>query len=67
MDDHNKAVQEFLRGCAWRDPENYAKVCRSYPVLSGRQWKNIRQHEVPYTVSEIEDLYSSDAKLEQED
>jgi hypothetical protein len=67
MDNHNKAVSEFLQSCRLADPERYTKICQTYPTLSGRQWKSIREHELPYTASEIEDLYASDTKLDQEE
>lgn len=61
---HNQAVQEFMRLCKQNDREKYDEVCKKYPTLSPQQWKQVHEHEFPYSASERDALYGTDESFE---
>lgn len=67
MNSHSKAVNEFMKMSRERNPQQYTEVCKRYPTLGSRQWKQINESETGFTSSQLEDLYSSDEDLPQEE
>ena len=65
--EHTEAVHEFMKQCQRDNPEQYARVCEQFPIIGNRQWRRIREREVPYTALDFEELYSADTRLDQED
>lgn len=62
-------VHDFLRQKQEEDPERFREVCQDFPVLSGRQWRRIRERETPLTPSialehGVESGYSEDDNVE---
>jgi hypothetical protein len=45
MNNHDKAVLEFLEKCKTEQPDKYQEVCDRYPTISARQWKKIHERE----------------------
>lgn len=49
ISDHDQMVQDFFKQVAVERPEQYKDVCKRNPVLSGRQWRRIRERETRLT------------------
>jgi len=65
----NRLLLLFFRKAEKERPKEYAEVCKRHEVLSGRQWRKIREREVPLTASLATSLgieTSSDDYIEDE-
>jgi hypothetical protein len=63
---HEQMVQDFLREAEENDPQHFKDVCKRNPVLSGRQWRRIREREVRLT-PQIASEFGIDSDYRDED